>query len=184
MGGIIAVTTRYTNGDEWRGSMWTNVLPGGLFAPPFFQPKKAEPHVKQFVARLLENRRLNPDVESLWGGHHELSPVEYGVVVVDFQTKTVISHNGYCAVTRKHVDKRDRAPSDGPAAFRKAGVTVKIDRWRSKDSPLRFFDVESFWTVDRAMETTAETRRKIQALGFTLSATEKRHWTRWLKERA
>jgi hypothetical protein len=28
MGGIIGVTIRFSNGKEWRGSTWTNVLAG------------------------------------------------------------------------------------------------------------------------------------------------------------
>lgn len=96
MGGIIGLTIRFSKEHEYRGSCWTNVLPEGLWAAPFYiDLDTSRAHTKAWLERLLKNRADNPEINDLWGGHDMLAPVEYGLVVVDYVTSTLMSAQGY-----------------------------------------------------------------------------------------
>jgi len=95
MGGIIGLTIRFSDGEEYRGSSWTNILPGGLFHHDFYDPKTSEEYVRGWLKNILKNREEVPDVEELWGGWNKLAPVEYGLVVVDYKKSGIMSCNGY-----------------------------------------------------------------------------------------
>jgi len=104
MGGIIALTVRYSDGEELRTSCWTNILPKGLFSWKFFVgPKEGEKHVREFMDMTLERRRQEPEIEKIWGHWNKLAPVEYGQIIVDFQKKKVIHSQGYTGLDNDHV---------------------------------------------------------------------------------
>lgn len=174
MGGVIAITIRYSDGEEWRSSCWTNILPGGLFSPQFFNRdmSKAERHVRRWQAVLVKRRAAEPVLEQMYGNWSKLAPVEYGQIVVDFKTRSVISGNGYSSVNRKY----DRTYP--PAAFRRVGATVTIPE---QPKGLREFIVESFWTVDHKLAATGKTLKAIRALGFKISKEERATWSAFLR---
>ena len=95
MGGIIGLTIRFSDGEEYRGSCWTNVTPTGLFSHEFYDPKTSETHVRWWLKRILDNRKKDKEVEDIWGGWNMLAPVEYGLMLLDYKTKTMIAGNGY-----------------------------------------------------------------------------------------
>jgi hypothetical protein len=103
MGGIIAVTIRYSNGEELRESCWTNILPKGLFNWKFWVEEESEEHTRKFMGEVLENRKKDRDIDSLWGRWHKLAPVEYGQIIVDYQKKAVVHSQGYCGMESDHV---------------------------------------------------------------------------------
>jgi hypothetical protein len=107
MGGIIALTIRESSGKEWRGSCWTNVLPNGLFAAPFYNKRTSQRHVKKWLSELLAHRKSNPKLEELWGDWNMLAPVEYGVVVIDYKDNFLISAQGYNSPHSMHISDMD-----------------------------------------------------------------------------
>ena len=54
MGGIIGLTTRFSDGSGYRGSCWTNTLPEGLFSAPFYFPDQSEQHTREWHERFAE----------------------------------------------------------------------------------------------------------------------------------
>lgn len=103
MGGIIAVTIRYSNGEELRESCWTNILPKGLFGWKFWVKDESEKHTREFWANILESRKKDKDLDKLWGRWKKLTPVEYGQIIVDYQKKMIVQSQGYTAVEGDHV---------------------------------------------------------------------------------
>lgn len=95
MGGIVAVTIRFSEGEEWRGSCWTNILPEGLFDWPFYVPDKSEGHTRTWLDKLLSNRKEDPELEKIWGEWNKLAPIEYGIIVIDYKKNGFLSLNGY-----------------------------------------------------------------------------------------
>jgi hypothetical protein len=197
MGGVIGVTIRYSDSSEWRGSCWTNVLPVGLFGADFYDEATSEEHVKSWQTNLVKHRKADKsgDLEKLWGGHHMLAPLEYGIIVIDFRTKQVISAQGYSAV-------QFRLPSDimDPEYAYQFRKDLKLPFDRSKLNPdwQRFdawtqhghgawatFGPHTFWRFDETLEYPTEfTKAKIMGLGFELSVAEKRAWAKFIRERS
>lgn len=179
MGGVIAITIRYSDGEEWRSSCWTNILPDGLFTPAFFSkdPDRAERHVRRWQKRLVDHRAAEPVLEQMYGNWNKLAPLEYGQIVVDFKTKSVISGNGYSGVHHKYTmaGSTDKYPA---AAYRRVGATVTFTR---KEKKYREFTVDSFWKVNHALSSTGKTLRAIRALGFKISAEERKTWSEFLR---
>jgi len=95
MGGFIALAVRYSDGQEYRGSCWTNVLPDGLFGHGFYLEDESEAHTRKWLDNILKERREDRELEEMWGGWNKLAPDGYGIVLVDYKTGTVISANGY-----------------------------------------------------------------------------------------
>jgi len=77
------------------------VLPEGLFATPFYlDAKQSQQHVREWLDRILENRKKNAAVGALWGDHDMLAPIEYGLIIVDYLKSTFVSTQGYIDPTR------------------------------------------------------------------------------------
>lgn len=96
MGGSVALTIRFSPEKQYRGSCWTNVLPEGLWAAPFYiDLDTSRKHTEQWLENLLEHRRRDPELEEMWGGHDTLAPLGYGLVIIDYVTSTLISAQGY-----------------------------------------------------------------------------------------
>lgn len=175
MGGIVAITIRYSDGTEWRSSCWTNILPDGLWSPQFYNRdvSKAERHVRKWQAVVTSRRAAEPVLEKMYGNWNKLAPVEYGQVVVDFKTKTLISHQGYASPHKKYTFAGD---DKYPAwAFRRVGAKVTMNLQAPKGA--RYFTVESFWKVNASLSATGATLKAIRALGFKIGAEERATWS-------
>lgn len=183
MGGIVGLTFRWPDGTQWRGSCWTNVLPDGLFAPPFFVRRASEGHARRWLANILKNRDEAPEIGKLWGSSPLLAPVEYGLVVVDFKTKTVLSHQGYSNPFQRYYIPRFSGKS--PAAWRARGVRVRDISERRMGNGRKdvTFSVVSFWKQNVSLMCGAATRRAVKQLGFTLTAAERKQWREYIGAR-
>lgn len=92
MGGCIALTIRFTGTDTYRGSCWTNALPDGLWTAPFYiDIDTSRVHAKTW----LTHRATDPDLEAMCDDWNMLAPLEYGLVLIDYVTSTLISAQGY-----------------------------------------------------------------------------------------
>lgn len=138
MGGIVGLTVRFSDHLEYRGSCWTNALPNGLFNKDFYIKDRSEQHTRGWLMKVLGGRALEKDLEELWGNHHMLAPVEYGLVIVDYRTGTVVSCQGYTSVDREYTFSHDPDQADKFVELhrRKLLYDFSIDRmgrtWGSK----------------------------------------------------
>lgn len=97
MGGSITVAIRRTDGTEYVSRRWTNPLPSQLADPAFWDDGAA---VDEYIKAGLENNVP----------FSKIRPTEYGIVLIDFQTKKVLSCNGYSSpgrFTTAFVDQED-----------------------------------------------------------------------------
>jgi len=125
MGGFIALTVRYSDGQEYRGSCWTNVLPEGLFSHEFYFKETSEAHARKWLDRIIKNRKKNKGLEEMWGGWNKLAPESYGIVLVDYKTGTLIAGNGYTDVQKIHTFP-DPAKIGKFIRLHEAGLLAKV----------------------------------------------------------
>lgn len=112
MGGSIGFTIREKNGTEHRMCRWTNSMPGFINHIDFIE--ESDEHLQNYLKVYLdmkedwEKHGEDWDAEGRDYGifeHHMtpvyapfngiLAPIEYGLVVVDYQTNTVLHCQGY-----------------------------------------------------------------------------------------
>jgi hypothetical protein len=180
MGGSIALTVRFEKGREYRGSCHTNVLPEGMWAPAFYiDLDSSKRHVDAWLAMILENRRNDPDLESMWGGHDMLAPLCYGIVIVDYLTSTLISLQGYSSpnwIIGTHKPEKF-------AALEAAGLLTEFDRpipkdWNAKSikMPFAHINIADCDAIDATTQAWCDEN-------FGLTDAERMEWARWFVER-
>lgn len=111
MGGSCAVTIREPNGAEHRMCRWTNTMPWGLANSKMVS---VEPDPAHLAAYLHEWERMRADwlknkdtgggfeynMTECYAPYPFLAPMEYGLVLVDFKSFTIISKQGYTSLNR------------------------------------------------------------------------------------
>jgi len=107
MGGTIAVTIRRADGREHRQARWTNPLSYLFLNLGFIEGDDS--YFDEYIARWDEMRadwlanHIGGDyrfqMTSCYGDWTHLAPTGYGLVVVDYKTKTVLHSQGYSALT-------------------------------------------------------------------------------------
>ena len=156
MGGFIALTVRFSDGVERRTSCWTNILPEGLFSNEFYFEETSEPYVRKWLDHVLEHRKKDKEVEEMWGGWNKLAPDDYGLVLLDYKTKTLIAGNGYTDPLQVYTFAHSPAKIGKFLRLYEAGLLTKVDvenrdeqdrdkRWRlaTKGDLKRFVDAVS-----------------------------------------
>ena len=90
MGGTINIAIRFSNGDAVCVNRWTNNTPYWFEDPDMFTN---EQHAKDYLAMTLEN---DPKEDPYCSGlSQRLGYSEYGIVVFDYMTNTIIEKNEY-----------------------------------------------------------------------------------------
>lgn len=99
MGGGVAVTARRANGEVVRMCRWTNPLPF------FFQNMRFvggdESHLDEYLGQwhdFVGGARRGEEIDREMAAHDKLAPFWYGLVVIDYQTRKVLSLQGYSAL--------------------------------------------------------------------------------------
>lgn len=190
MGGLVAITLRFTTPlstgqTEYRGSCWTNTLPDGLFNAAFYDPATSEDHAKQWIEALLTNRAEDPEVAEMWGSWGKLAPVGYGIIVVDYVSKTALSFQNYCSPTHIHCfDSHNRRKW---RKLKKRGLLRKEKRIRLRRGKMRVAKIDAsgtFPTIQSA-ESNGITRKVYRDLAglFQLTADEDAAWEKWFADR-
>lgn len=124
MGGKVALTVRASETEQWRGSCWTNLLPVGLFDLEFYSDHEASRrHAWGWVQTLLGHRTEDPELEALWGSHGMCAPVDYGIVIVDYVSRSLVSAQSYTSPHRMTLFEFER----------RAGG-AKFSKWRALDA--------------------------------------------------
>lgn len=99
MGGDVALTIRFTPERQWRGVTTTNVL-GSLWDAPFYGTlEECQAHVEAWLKGILERRLENPALQE-YDKYVQCAPDDYGLVVIDFVSSTIMSAQGYTSLTR------------------------------------------------------------------------------------
>lgn len=118
------MTFRWTDGTETRTSCWTNILPEGFFGEDFYGPE-SEWHCRALVNRLLGKRKKEPALEELWGHWNKAAPSEYGIVVIDYRDRQIMSCNHYTTPTTACV-LAGEGGYDKFDALNKAGIVSNV----------------------------------------------------------
>jgi hypothetical protein len=184
VGGIIGLTVRFEKGREYRGSCHTNVLPEGMWAPAFYiDLDSSKRHVDTWLQTILDNRKKDPDLEEMWGGHDMLAPIEYGLVVVDYVTSTMISLQGYSGpdwIIKSHKEEKW-------AALEAAGLLTTDGRmrldgmpahWEARNIKMPFANL----VIADVDEITDKTQTWCEE-NFGLTDAERAEWAAWFKAR-
>jgi hypothetical protein len=183
MGGSIALTVRFDKKREYRGSCWTNTLPFGMWAPPFYDPATSKRHVSRWLGTLLAHRKRDPVLEKMWGSWNKLAPRGYGLLVVDYVTSTIISAQGYSPPDWMALYKGDRDLEEKWRALKKAKLLGEdMPSWKIAGGMAKRIKLP-FRTVICGTEDLIDDRLKRfcdEHLG--LAPGEKRAWTQWCKE--
>jgi hypothetical protein len=105
MGGLVKVIVRKEDGQIISMNRWTSGLPCILHDPKiYFGDESAlNMYLKAYSDALADYEKhkddkkfeINMTSSCIFEGHDNLAPVDYGIVVLDFITKTLISCNGY-----------------------------------------------------------------------------------------
>jgi len=105
MGGLVKVIVRKEDGEIISMNRWTSGLPCILHEPKiYFGDKNSlDMYLKPYSDALADYEKhkddekfeINMTSSCIFEGHDNLAPVDYGIVVLDFMTKTLISCNGY-----------------------------------------------------------------------------------------
>lgn len=184
MGGIIALTIRISPEQVYRGSCWTNILPEGLWAAPFYVDLDvSRAHAKTWLETLLARRRADPELEEMWGGHNMLAPLGYGIVIIDYVTSTLVSDQGYSSVDEMYSHGHDPDKEEKWTALEKAGLLIPSKRdypnhWKAAGIKLPFANV-----VVGDGDKINETLMNWCISNFGLSDEEVAEWLRYMKER-
>lgn len=144
MGGSIAVTIREVNGAEHRMCRWTNATPN--FVKSFKTWKHDSRHIEDYVRTWREMREdwethrdtgkfVHPMTE-VYAQHPYLAPCEYGLLIVDHQSNSILSCQGYTRYDRFYYGM---LLSD-MRSWRQAGNLVMFPGGEVPDPKAAFFD--------------------------------------------
>jgi hypothetical protein len=107
MGGSVAWTIRQSDGTEHRMQRWTNILADAHWEDGFLHEKKeAVDYALETWRNMAADYEANHatgefeiDMTPVYAPYpYGLRPSEYGVIVTDFQTKTIISSQHYTSL--------------------------------------------------------------------------------------
>jgi len=86
MGGVIGFTLRRADGTDQRTARWTNPFSHILMDPKFIEGPDS------FWDEIMAQKEYEK-----WG---MLAPISYGLIVIDYQSKTILHSQGYSAMVK------------------------------------------------------------------------------------
>lgn len=120
MGGSITIAIRRTNGIEYVSRRWTNPLPAQLADPAFWDDGTVvDDYTKVLVNDVLFSR---------------IQPEQYGIVLIDFQTKKVLSCNKYMSLGQFTTAFIDQDDAKHVLAMIAKGWVKRYDCFRDDDA--------------------------------------------------
>lgn len=95
MGGSVNVAIRFSNGESFCTDRWTNNIPHWFNHPEFFS---GEERAREYMRM---NRNADPVIDKYPPGMPtRLGSSEYGLILIDYMSKTILDNNTYCHVGR------------------------------------------------------------------------------------
>ncbi len=119
MGGNLAWTLRTQAGTEYRMDRWTNGIPALIHADGFLsgQPAAIEQALEEWLVmkddwqRNRANETFEHQMTAVYAPYpFGLKPSEYGLIVTDFATKTILSLQGYTNLSRLNATRLCHGP--------------------------------------------------------------------------
>lgn len=104
MGGSLGFTIRKADGTEHRMCRWTNATPEFINSEKFLN--EDEEHFSNFMLAWNDMRedflsgKNEHNMTMVYAPYPFLAPMDYGLVVVDYKTKTILSLQGYTSYGR------------------------------------------------------------------------------------
>lgn len=185
MGGQIGLTIRQKDGTEHRMERWTNILPSVLYCPGFWQGDESiwDDSIEHWYNEVAKGSKGQTIITS-WKmyKHPFLAPSEYGILIIDYQTMTIISAQDYLGVGQVNTF------SHGFEEFKNSGMLGKcLSSPHGKTGNFKTYAIsQNLWTIfeyaDDA-EGFKQAKTKIEGLGFELSDKEEKLWAKEIKLR-
>jgi hypothetical protein len=184
MGGEIGLTVRLPDGTEHRMERWTNILPSLIYAPRFWNGdadvwKDALKHWETEAAKKGRGKTIISSWEMY--KHPYLAPSEYGILVVDYKTMTIVSAQGYMSIVAL------MPMEQGFKELKAAGLIGKQIKLRgvSFKGPMQLYKIKrGRWKVHAFRENNLRrAKRLIEGLGFALSPQEEKIWAKKMRRR-
>lgn len=218
MGGIVSVTVR-RKGEEFRMQRWTNSLPWFALNDRLYEG--GEDHLNDYLEQWLlmkgdyeknkDTGKFEYNMTDAYFPSSGLCPDGYGLVVVDYDTKTILSMQDYCYFNDINtagilLDKDNTSEESRYAIFKRLVEKGYIDSVHNSKgdtdvSSMNFTDIEakylgditdsyyftikSDWNVlyfQPDADGVKQFKAKVEELGFELSDTEEGYWQESIKD--
>jgi len=204
MGGCVGVTIRKADGTEVRMCRWTNGLPDFITNVAFVEQDEA--HLDSYLqtwADFQADYAANKDtgkyahnMSDIYAPYPFLAPIEYGLVLIDYQTKQVLSKQGYTAVGHFHCSvSHESEDKERFLAFAERGAVrefrykhkvitppgaTQLEQalaWMSKGIDIEaYVDLAPFTVIEACQWSWREVQEYVQGMGFAVSDEEQKLW--------
>lgn len=185
MGGVVALTLRMRDGTEHRMERWTNILPGYIRTIPFYEGDESvwEEAIEHWYTELAKGQKGETIITS-WKmyDHPYLVPSEYGILVIDYVTMTVVDAQDYLGITtiNPFYQKVFKELKDRDMIGKDLFPDVVDDKlWKLYEIKQ---DTWKVFKYDRTSNGLRKTKEKIKELGFKLSEKEEELWDQKIAE--
>ena len=177
LGGVIAVTIRLPDGTEYRMERWTNTTPSIVHDPKFLKGdvKSIADYIQHWLTESAKKNKGQTLISS-WGMYKNpyLAPSEYGILVIDYKTKTIVDCQGYVDIT---------TVMDAEPEYRilKTARLIGPEVQKGVSPHVKIFEVKHpAWDVFKTKDWR-EAKMKIESLGFVLTKKEESIWQKRIK---
>jgi len=190
MGGVIGFTVREADGTEHRMQRWTNILPSIFEDPEFIRygsDKQVMDLVKHWYTESAKGSQGNTII-STWEMYNYpyLAPFEYGIVVIDYLTRSIVSCNGYSSPST--VFKAPIKVMNLSNPIWTAGLILQKEGLLGKEILPRsdmYEIIHPFWSIydydDSHIDSFRRALAKIKELGFILTDKEEQIWKEYIE---
>jgi hypothetical protein len=176
LGGSIGLTVRKKDGAEYRMERWTNITPSIFYDPNFWN---GDEHVIDEVIEHWEIERKKmwrgKTLISSWHMYENpyLAPSEYGVIVVDYKTMSIVSCQGYLAINRiMSIEPQFKTLKEAGLIGKEVCPELHEYKIRTK-----------CWKIKTIREGNwKKAKKEIEALGFVLTKKEEELWQEKIDE--
>ena len=170
MGGELMVGIRDREGKEWLSLRWTNSMHAILANPKFYLDQD---YLQEILNMAQPGHTWPKAVPTL-----RVEPSEYGVILVDFLTKRILSRQDYCTFGKWYIFNSDQAKD--VRAIHDAGWITGIFLWDGDGVALSGADLERFWSdISPYQDTTRYYLVTFCPAGWTLDGTIERALFVW-----
>jgi len=218
MGGTVSVTVR-RKGEEFRMQRWTNSLPWFALNDRLYEG--GEDYLNDYLEQWLlmksdyeknkDSGKFEHNMTDAYFPSSGLCPDGYGLVVVDYDTRTILSMQDYCSFNDINtagilLDKDNKSEDSRYSIFKRLVEKGYINSAYTREgeidiSSMSFTDIEekylgeitdsyyftiiNDWDViyfDDDADGVRAFKDKVEELGFELSDTEENYWQESIKD--
>lgn len=145
-----------------------------------------------------EPQKFKYNMTEVYGPYPYLAPMDYGLMIIDFQNSTILHSQGYCGIGKFIVSasSHDKEQVDAVNELYKAKRVIsatdldnkKVDRVKLDPKKGYFYDIRvdlSPFTIKRfneSKEGIMDLKKEIIKSGFKLTKEEEKMWEEYTKE--